>query len=253
MIFLKNRNKLESMKNAEQLEHGYSMLKPYSPFFYAIQNNMQGNIYLLIQKGFNQVNALQESIMQNKFNLFLSILDVVDKEAIKDYKNDEGMNLMHVFCEYLSQHHQDMTLINEVYDLLIDSGIDIFAKDKKGRTPLHLCFKNSNMVIANKLLKDIPVNEIVNILNTQDDEKVTVFGTLFEGLSQGTPFEPFAVLSHIYSLVGDLIKALNPFVVFRKQYFPYTQISYALEDGEMVHPLILLHDVNKSLDIRVAS
>ena len=47
----------------------------------------------------------------------------------------------------------------------------------------------------------------------------------------------------------DILK-LNPFVRFHKKYFPYTQLSYSLENHEMIHLLILYNDVLHLHDLK---
>lgn len=39
--------------------------------------------------------------MQNKFNLFISLLDVVKDDVVRDSTDDEGKNLIHVFAKYV--------------------------------------------------------------------------------------------------------------------------------------------------------
>lgn len=44
----KQKSALEKLPNYRKIEENYCKLESYSPFYYAIKNNMQGNIYLLI-------------------------------------------------------------------------------------------------------------------------------------------------------------------------------------------------------------
>jgi len=155
------------------------------------------------------------------------------------------MNLLHIFCEHLKQEQPDYELVVEVYNTLIKYEIDQFLKDKLGRIPLHYCYKNGNMFITNKLLANKSHEEKVKILNLQDNDQVTVFGMLFYKISEGNAGNPLNQM--VYDIVKEDTKKLNPFVRFKKEFFPYTQLSYSLEEGEMIHPLILLYDVNKVL------
>ena len=123
------------MQEHELIAEGYYKLESYSPFYYAISNNMQGNIYLLIQKGFSHFSALSESIKQGKYNLFISLLDIVDENTLKDLIDSEGKNLMHVLANHAGKHNRDEEKIQEIYDILVSSGVDIEAQDNEGRIP----------------------------------------------------------------------------------------------------------------------
>ena len=86
----KLKQELDKKPNFQKLEEGYWKLEPYSPFYYAIKNNMQGNIYLLIQKGFDEFSALSESLIQSKFNLFATLAETVKDGVIKDGVSNEN-------------------------------------------------------------------------------------------------------------------------------------------------------------------
>ncbi|CAI2365564.1 unnamed protein product [Moneuplotes crassus] len=243
---IERKKALESKPTYEKLEEEYIKLQPYSPFYYAIRHNMQGNIYLLIQKGFSQFSALSECIMQNKFNLFLSILDIAEKNIIKERANEEGKNLLHIYCEHIQESQPDTQLALEILQIILDSGLNQYEVDKKGRIPLHYCYMRGNIFIANKLLGGKNNEEKIQILNICDHEQTTVFGMLFHNLSMGNSSNPLNQM--VCNVVGEDTKKLNPFVKFRKEHFPYTQLSYCFEDGEMIHPVILMYDINQYID-----
>ena len=61
-----------------------------------------------------------------------------------------------------------MELLNEVYSLIILFKIDIEAKDKDGRLPLHYTLKSQNIKIAKKLLSSKTTKQVVKPWNTLD-------------------------------------------------------------------------------------
>jgi len=233
---------LDKMANFKKLEEGYYKLQTHSPFYYAIKNNMQGNIYLLLQKGFNQFNALSESIIQNKLNLFVSLLDVVDAKTVREHKTEDGMNLMHVFAKSISTGSVDQELLEDTFKIIKDFEVDCFDKDNFGRIPLHYAFENNNISVAAKLLEGISMTDRVDILNMEDIDGHTVFSMLFLKLSHNLKCQQL-LSQDVLNLIGLNVLKLNPFVRFDKFSFPYTQLSYSLEDRTMTHPLILYNDV----------
>ena len=233
---------LDKMANFKKLEEGNYKLQTHSPFYYAIKNNMQGNIYLLLQKGFNQFNALSESIIQNKLNLFVSLLDVVDAKTVREHKTEDGMNLMHVFAKSISTGSVDQELLEDTFKIIKDFEVDCFDKDNFGRIPLHYAFENNNISVAAKLLEGISMTDRVDILNMEDIDGHTVFSMLFLKLSHNLKCQQL-LSQDVLNLIGLNVLKLNPFVRFDKFSFPYTQLSYSLEDRTMTHPMILYNDV----------
>ena len=226
------------MQEHELIAEGYYKLESYSPFYYAISNNMQGNIYLLIQKGFSHFSALSESIKQGKYNLFISLLDIVDENTLKDLIDSEGKNLMHVLANHAGKHNRDEEKIQEIYDILVSSGVDIEAQDNEGRIPLHYAYHQNNEFIAEMLLISKSHDQIVEILNMQDKDNITVFGMIFKDLESFCSINNMTIMT--LRAIGKDIKKLNPFIRFHKMNHPYTHRGCWLLDKEMIHPLILL-------------
>ena len=241
---LEKKTELEKLTDIEQLNKGYKKLKTHSPFYYAIKNNMQGNIYLLLQKGFDQYSALCESIIHNKYNFFLSVIDTIDTKGLHKLKTVEGKNLLHVLAESYNSSQVAHELFDEVYKLIIDLKFDANVQDDYGRLPLHYALKNQTVDIATRLLDGMSAAEKVKALNTEDNEGLTAFSMLYYKASRNEGSQ--SPLGQFYNLLGSDIHKLNPFVRFNTLSFPYSFLSYVLEDGAMIHPLILLLD---SVDI----
>ena len=111
---------------------------------------------------------------------------------------------------------RDIELVNDVFNLLVQSNVDRMAKDKYGRMPLHYAYKSGNMYIASKLMEDMSVEQKVEILNTQDLEMISVFGMLFENMSKNE-VSSSPLTQEVLNIVGLDILKLNPFVRFHKK------------------------------------
>lgn len=238
---IEKRTELLKLTDVEQIKEGFKKLRTYSPFYYAIKHNMQGNIYLLLQKGFDQFSALAESIIHNKFNFFVSVLDSVDTKGLKKQTNSDGKNLMHVLAESTREGSVDAELLNEVYGLISSLGVDFEAKDNFGRIPLHYAMMSHNFTIASKLLENHNSKQIVDLCNTTDDEGISAFAMIYHKLSKNSGSFNTPIPHQVITLLqSHNIAQMNPFVKFDRSAFPYTFLSFALEDGVMIHPLILL-------------
>jgi len=157
------KDELEKLSKIEQIKEGFKKLEIHSPFYYAIKNNMQGNMYLLLQKGYNQFAALSEAIIHNKFNFFISLLDSIDTTKLKKQANKNGKNLMHILAQYTNEATVDQELLNEVYNHIVSFKIDIEATDSNGRLPLHYALRSKNIKIATKLLSNKTAKQIVKL------------------------------------------------------------------------------------------
>jgi hypothetical protein len=244
---LDKKKELDKLTTIEKIKEGYFKMKTYSPFYFAIKNNMQGNIYLLLQKGFDQYSALAESIIHNKYNFFISVLDTIDTKKLKKSTTDEGKNLMHILAEYIDESNVDIELLNEVYSHIVNTlKTDIEAKDDLGRTPLHYALKSQSTIITQKLLSDKTPTQLVKACNEEDNEGLSAYSMLYYKLSQNKMGSSSPLTQFYINIFGASIKELNPFVKFRRNSFPYSFISYVVEDGEKIHPLILLLETIKS-------
>ena len=167
------------------------------------------------------------------------MLDTIDTKGIHKKKTPEGKNLLHIVAEY-SSGGVAQELFDEVYNLIISLKIDTDAQDDEGRLPLHYALKNQNLDIATRLLKDRSQKDIIVLCNTEDNDGLTAFSMLYHKVSLNQQTNTSPLNMGFFALLGDSIKDLNPFVRFSKLSFPYTAFSYLLEDGIMIHPLILM-------------
>jgi len=243
----KKKEELEALSDIEKIKENYKKLKAYSPFYFAIKNNMQGNIYLLLQRGFDQFAALSESIIHNKFDFFIYVLDSIDIKKIKKWTNDDGKNLMHILAEHTNENAADPELLSEVYELIINLKVDIEAEDDMGRIPLHYALKSHNVGISSKLLEGKSQKQITDTCNKTDVEGVSAFAMLYYKLSKNEQNSQSPLNSMFLQLFGNDVKDMIPFVRFDRNHFPYQFISYVVEDGEWIHPLILLMETSNDI------
>lgn len=215
-------------------------LRTCSPFFYAIKHNMQGNIYLLLQKGFDQFAALAESLVHNKFNCFISVLDSIDSSKLARQTDRQGKNLLHVLAESTDESNVDFELLQEVYSLIVKLKVSVDAKDNEGRTPLHYALQRQNTYIASLLLAGTTPKQLVKQCNAADNHNVTAFAMLFDKLANNTASSAQLLEQSVIDMFGPHVAELIPFVRFDHKAFPYSFLSFTVEDKEHVHPLVLL-------------
>ena len=234
------KKELEKLSRIDQINEGFKKLKTYSPFYYAITHNMQGNMYLLIQRGYDQFAALSEAIIHNKFNFFISLLDSIDESKLKNKTDEDGKNLMHILAEHTKESSVDLELMNEVYNLIVSFKIDIEAKDLDGRLPLHYALKSQNIKIAKKLLSNKTTKQVVKLCNTLDDARdkspsscdSSAFSMLFYNVvNKSTDCYDSPLVQEAIDLFGTNIKEMIPFVNVED---PNYQIQH------QIHPLIVL-------------
>eukprot|EP00343_Euplotes_focardii_P006509 CAMPEP_0205816638 /NCGR_PEP_ID=MMETSP0205-20121125/23063_1 /ASSEMBLY_ACC=CAM_ASM_000278 /TAXON_ID=36767 /ORGANISM="Euplotes focardii, Strain TN1" /LENGTH=117 /DNA_ID=CAMNT_0053105459 /DNA_START=395 /DNA_END=744 /DNA_ORIENTATION=- len=111
------RNELEDKHELDQIKEGFKKLSSRSPFYYAIKNKMQGNIYLLLEKGLDLYSALCESIIHNRYNFFISVCESIGTKDIQKKVTTEGKNLLHILAENYSNRDTDEELFDEAYSL----------------------------------------------------------------------------------------------------------------------------------------
>ena len=237
---IKKRLELQKLSNMEQLNWNFKRLQTYSPFYYAIKHNMQGNIYLLLQKGFDQFAALSESIIHNKFNFFISVLDSIDTSKLNKQTDDQGRNLMHILAEHANEKNVDKELLNEVYQLIIKLKVNIEASDNEGRIPLHYALKSQNIQVASMLLSNKTAKQVVKLCNTWDNSNISAFAMIFDKLRNNQQGGSSPLVQEAINLFGTNIKEMLPFIRFNRKAFPYTQLSFMVDDNESIHPLSLL-------------
>lgn len=101
----------------------------------AIHDKQLGLAYLIIDEGYNLMQAMQDAMDENKFQLCLTLLQKYPDEKIVQQKNLKEQNLFHILCQ--NSFGQNIEHLKRIYDLLRKRGVDCLEKDGEGRTALH--------------------------------------------------------------------------------------------------------------------
>ena len=232
------KEELDEMDAMSQIKEGYMKLLPESPFHYAIKNNMQGNIYLLLHKGLDLYSALCQSIIHNKYNFFISVCESLDTKGLSKKKTVEGKNLLHVLAEHYADTVEE-EVFDEVFDHMNSLKIDENARDNEGRLPLHYAFENGNISIIQRFLDGKSKKEKIDLCNTEDDEGVTAFSMLYHHIYENSDVTS-PITEEIVEYFEDIFDKIKIYNKYEKKNFPYYFFSYVLEDGDFFHPLLLL-------------
>jgi len=62
---------------------------PYSTFRVAIRAGQQGIAYLILDNGYNYMLAMQDALDEQKFQLFLTLIQKTADDAIVQKRNDK--------------------------------------------------------------------------------------------------------------------------------------------------------------------
>ncbi|CAG9315884.1 unnamed protein product [Blepharisma stoltei] len=107
----------------------------YSMFRAAIIQGWQGAAYLMLYNGYPYMLAMQDAMNEMKFKLVKTLLAKVGDDKKLQEINEDGQNLFHTLAIKGSAADQEITQI--ICDELFERGVDLFAVDNKGKTPLH--------------------------------------------------------------------------------------------------------------------
>jgi len=148
---VKNQIKLENSdfgyasEDSELYQGGYGMSsrmrenvkEPETTFQLAVKGGKLGLSYLILDHGFDIFPALEDSLRQSKFNLVLTLLSKVQDSRAVVKENSNGENLFHMFARHASALSNDEKTLARIYKQFKFRGVDVAAKDKVGKTPLH--------------------------------------------------------------------------------------------------------------------
>lgn len=151
------------------------------PFFkVAISQGWQGVAYLLLQKGYSPIKAVENSLNQSLFNFVLTLLGKIDNKSSFQERNSKNQNILHVFAIKGNQASNDLT--QKIYRELVKGGVDPTQIDYLNRFPLHYACSNRFEFLIDELLKFEKTD-----LNHYDQEGDTPFSLYFKSKWNDTP------------------------------------------------------------------
>ncbi|CAD8053289.1 unnamed protein product [Paramecium sonneborni] len=146
LIQQKLRQKLDQDLDIPQHLHNNLPTGQYSYFSQAIKFGWQGVAYLLISDGYEFVNAIQDSINANQFQLVLTLLMKVKNEKDLSKLNSQGQNLFHLFAIYSASVASDLK--QEIVEQFELKNISPYVQDVNLKLPLHYAIsKNNNSLV----------------------------------------------------------------------------------------------------------
>ena len=84
---LKERKKLFLSSEKVKFEKGYSTQESHSPIYYAIEKNMTGVLYMLMESGFEDISNLFDALELEEIQWFLNLVNKSNILQIKNAKN----------------------------------------------------------------------------------------------------------------------------------------------------------------------
>lgn len=197
----------------EDLKEG----KSYSFFSAAIKYKWQGVSYLLIQQGYNILDAIESALSEKKFQLVLTLLSKKSEKSSFQGLNLKKQNLFHLFAIYGAECSEE--LMQKICKEFSLRDIHPNQKDDKGRIPLHYSSSKSFKHLSTYLLE-----------NKSDPEAVDVQGnTPFSLILQGNknPIEYKFLLDYLNKGVN-----LTKTIKIKNQDLKMTPLLYVISQGE---------------------
>lgn len=130
-------------------------------FSLAIKYGWQGICYLLVEYGYSLLEAIQDSMMANQFNLVRSLLYKNQQNQQIQQFNDKQQNLFHVLA--MKGKQCEAAIADQLYQDLKSRGISIVAKDCYGKTAIHYAAESQFIFLIEQIISDYP-----DQLNLQD-------------------------------------------------------------------------------------
>ena len=135
---------------------------PQSTFRVAIKAGQQGIAYLILDNGYNYMYAMQDALDEQKFQLFLTLIQKTADDATVQKKNDKGQNLMHILAINSASSANQKQVIMRIFNTLRDRGVDCLGQDLSENNALHYAVKCQAQELVSVLLEH-GIN--VNVLN----------------------------------------------------------------------------------------
>lgn len=197
----------------EELNHG----KTYSYFTAAIKYGWQGVSYLLIQQGYEIMDAIESALAEQKFHLVLTLLTKKSDKLSFQKTNAKKHNLWHLFAIHGKNCTQEN--IDKICKVFNHKEIDLKGKDHKDRLPFHYSAGHGFTVLSQYFLE----NKIDPL--TPDSQENTPFSLVLQGTSQNID----------YFLLDKYLKhgaKLSSLLRFKAEKVKMTPLIYLISRGE---------------------
>ena len=164
----KNKNKLEQEKKSSK-----NILLSDSLFKYCIEKNSQNIIYYILNQGYDEFQAISDSLSSAKFKFCLVLLERFNSISTSklQIKNKKGQTLIHILCNNKS-NVENKELIEKIYNILTTKlNLDISEFDNDMHTPLYYAILNNNIQLINLLTDQMNTNKYYLFLQKDNKNK----------------------------------------------------------------------------------
>ena len=165
----KNNSEIDIAKNEENSEE--NKLLSDSLFKYCIEKNSQNIIYYILNQGYDEFQAISESLSSAKFKFCMVLLERFNSISTNklQIKNKKGKTLLHILCDN-NNDENNKDLIEKIF-IMLTQKINLKKNefDKDMHTPLYYAVLKNNIQLINLLTNNI--NESENYLFLQKDSK----------------------------------------------------------------------------------
>jgi len=129
------------------------MVEPgeYSFFRLAIQNNWMGIAYLMIDQGFDIIEAIEDAFKEKLFNLVLFLITKTSESKKLQQKLSDGKNLFHLLGKY---GNSDQGLAMQIFQELKSREVPIKEIDNEKRTAFHYAAMEPTREVIKEMLKE---------------------------------------------------------------------------------------------------
>ena len=167
----KENEKNEENKKEEEKDDNKNKILSESLFKYCIEKNSQNIIYYILNQGYDEFQAISESLSAAKFKFCMVLLErfnSISKNKLQ-IKNKKGQTLLHILSNN-KNNETNKELIEKIYYFLTTKvKLDINEFDNDMHTPLYYAVLNNNFQLINLLTNNMNEDKF-NLFLERDDK-----------------------------------------------------------------------------------
>jgi len=188
---------LEKEKNKEEKEEKEEKLD--SLFKYCIKHNKQNLIYYILNQGYNEFQALEDTLSSGKFKFTLLLInrfDITDKKFRS--KNKKGQTLLHILCNN-KKNKKNEKIIQEVYEIFTKKiKLDINEFDNEKHAPLYYAALNGNTQMIKLITENMNENKYSLFLAKDKKGGISPLNLLYDNIKMEKNSNNIILLKIIY-------------------------------------------------------
>jgi ankyrin repeat protein len=132
-----------------KIETSTAVLTTQRTFYVAITSGWQGVAYMLLDNGYEYIDAMQDAISAGKFQLVLTLMGKTPDDATVQRLNAKGQNLFHLLSCY---PHAIESWLTAIATRLSARGVSFSVRDTDGCLPLHYAAANAHHELLTRFL-----------------------------------------------------------------------------------------------------